>query len=1216
MPDKKLRIVLEVDGSTGIATIKSFGQATDKTGKQTTAAGKAMEQASRNAKTLDGAVRNAAGGIGSMDGAVKSMLTGLLSIAALKKVVEVTTAQQNALGQLEAAVKSTGGAAGQSVEQLASFAAAMQKVTTYGDETVMQMQSVLLTFTKIGGETFPRATAAIIDMAARMKTDLQSAALQVGKALNDPVASLGALSRAGVQFSDSQQELITNLWEAGKAAEAQAIILKELEAQFGGSAAAARNTLGGALEALSNSFWDFFEISENGAKPLVVMLNALADNIGNLLKVSLSLAAAGVPLLFGKIAQQVKLVTEAMRALTIAVMANPFVALAAAVTAVGTALYFYRDSAVEIAGTTASIGNWMAAAWQTVADEVGSAFAGLWQSLTESGNGWLSAVGTIASGVWDAFKELGTGILETVKGTINYVIGYFNAWYQTVSILGAEVPAIFSKAFGRVLDIGQAFWSSLKAIFTSGDFSFTAFGQELAKGFNTGMSEAAGEISRAVNKALSTDYLGQAGAAIAGLGKKIATTAASFQAVDTAAKKTGQAVKAFADGGVKDTQKLQDALEDYALAMAKATGDSLTEQTILHKRFIESWTKQGISVTNAQALWDAQQLKSTKDTLANRAKAHLAYNLQMAKYTGDGLAEQAALHEQFVSDWENRLGDRAAAEALWLAKSASENKSWFSALGEQWTDVNTIAKESTKAALESIQSTFTDLFYNFLSGKFDSLKDLWRGLWDSFLKIVSNALGQIATGLVASGISSLLGLGSGSGINIGFGTGGGGVVSSVVKGVASSAAWQGIKSGAAGVASYFGLDSLATWLGGSGADAALNAPVVLGGTGTEAAEIAGAASSSSTSSASAGLAAALSTPAGAMAIGLLPGTIGALFHDQISSLLGMDTDPMSPEEAVSNWEGAAKALNSLTTGMSSLNEQYNLFGDFSEDAYGHFERLGTVANYNAEQMQAAYNSLDDYGKKLLSSGEAVTTLKGQVYELAQGVRQAGEYTGYAGTQMSEWDEKIEALAARLGLADSAVNDFKSGVYGLAQQMGDGGNATGNFSNVLDDFSSGVLGAVSEQAGTATESIRSLINAMNGVGSVSATTSDLSSVAPTATQYDEEGHPIAKGIDQWGFAYYHGGGWAGGPPLPWFHNGGGINATLLPHERVLSWAEIARMGGPSAVDRAASGTGAQGITVNGPLISVDGLSLDSPEVLEDAARKIWGKIEEIQSRGWN
>lgn len=167
-----------------------------------------------------------------------------------RNIIQNTIEQQNAVAQLEARLVSTGGAAGRSSQELQRMAASLQQVSTYGDETIMTAQSLLLTFKQIRGDEFDRATRASLDLATAMGGDLKGAALQLGKALEDPILGLTALRRSGVSFTDEQREQIKAMVEAGEVAKAQNLILAEMETQFGGAAAAARNTLGGALAGL------------------------------------------------------------------------------------------------------------------------------------------------------------------------------------------------------------------------------------------------------------------------------------------------------------------------------------------------------------------------------------------------------------------------------------------------------------------------------------------------------------------------------------------------------------------------------------------------------------------------------------------------------------------------------------------------------------------------------------------------------------------------------------------------------------------------------------------------------------------------------------------------------------------------------------------------------------------------------------------------------
>jgi hypothetical protein len=79
------------------------------------------------------------------------------------------------------------------------------------------------------------------------------AAIQLGKALNDPTQGVSALSRVGVSFTDVQKDMIKKLQESGDMMGAQRIILGELEKQFGGTAEAVGKTLPGALDRLDNA---------------------------------------------------------------------------------------------------------------------------------------------------------------------------------------------------------------------------------------------------------------------------------------------------------------------------------------------------------------------------------------------------------------------------------------------------------------------------------------------------------------------------------------------------------------------------------------------------------------------------------------------------------------------------------------------------------------------------------------------------------------------------------------------------------------------------------------------------------------------------------------------------------------------------------------------------------------------------------------------------
>jgi hypothetical protein len=183
---------------------------------------------------------------------------------AFNAIIRNTVEAEQATAQLNATLQSTGRFSEATSKALREHASALQEVTTFGDDAIVMAQAQLLTFTKLGNETFPRATEAVLDLATKMGGDLRGAVVQVGKALNDPILGVTSLTRSGVQFTQAQKDMIKELVKTGDLLGAQKIILGELETKFGGSAKAARDTLGGALKGLSNAFGDLLEGDSGG----------------------------------------------------------------------------------------------------------------------------------------------------------------------------------------------------------------------------------------------------------------------------------------------------------------------------------------------------------------------------------------------------------------------------------------------------------------------------------------------------------------------------------------------------------------------------------------------------------------------------------------------------------------------------------------------------------------------------------------------------------------------------------------------------------------------------------------------------------------------------------------------------------------------------------------------------------------------------------------
>lgn len=198
------------------------------------AAQKRMSATGKNLQAIGGKIATAGAGM--------SAAISLPFAALVKSSIPAAVESKQALAQVTAALASMGTASGRSVEQLQAQAGALQSLSNFDDDDILKSVTAnLLTFGNVSGEVFDRAQLAAVNLSARMGTDLQSAALMVGKALNDPVKGLAALGRAGIQFTAEQKEQIKGMVAAGNAAGAQSIMLRELERQFGGAAKAQRD---------------------------------------------------------------------------------------------------------------------------------------------------------------------------------------------------------------------------------------------------------------------------------------------------------------------------------------------------------------------------------------------------------------------------------------------------------------------------------------------------------------------------------------------------------------------------------------------------------------------------------------------------------------------------------------------------------------------------------------------------------------------------------------------------------------------------------------------------------------------------------------------------------------------------------------------------------------------------------------------------------------
>ena len=175
-------------------------------------------------------------------------ITGAV-VEGIKSLVSIQKVQ----AQTGAVIKSTASAAGQALDQITARSQKWSLAIGRNEEDVQNLQNILLTFTNIGSKVFDETTTAALDMSQALGVDVKESAIQLGKALNDPIKGVTALRRVGVAFTEDQIKQINVLVKSGKTLDAQRLILAELQKEFGGSAATYGNTMEGQFERLKQA---------------------------------------------------------------------------------------------------------------------------------------------------------------------------------------------------------------------------------------------------------------------------------------------------------------------------------------------------------------------------------------------------------------------------------------------------------------------------------------------------------------------------------------------------------------------------------------------------------------------------------------------------------------------------------------------------------------------------------------------------------------------------------------------------------------------------------------------------------------------------------------------------------------------------------------------------------------------------------------------------
>jgi phage-related protein len=312
-----------------------------------------------------------------------------------------------------------------SVKRVDAYAESLQNLTAVDADVIKATQTKLATFANLtktvdtAGGAFDRATVAALDLAAAGFGSAETNAVQLGKALEDPIKGITALSRSGVTFTAQEKEKIKVLVESGELLEAQNMVLGAIEKQVGGTAAASASSfdkiklaLDGVADAIGTGILPLIE----QLTPKLQAFSAWAAENSKLLSTVVLVVGALTGALYA-LSLVIKAVTIVQTVFNAVMLLNPIglVVLAVAALAAGFVLAYkkiepFRDLVDSIFQGIKNIGSAIAA----------SRFGQLLGNIVSSFGGGRAAGGTVRAGQAYRVGEFGaeTFIPNGVSGRI------------------------------------------------------------------------------------------------------------------------------------------------------------------------------------------------------------------------------------------------------------------------------------------------------------------------------------------------------------------------------------------------------------------------------------------------------------------------------------------------------------------------------------------------------------------------------------------------------------------------------------------------------------------------------------------------------------------------------------------------------------------------------------------------------------------------------
>lgn len=621
-------------------------------------------------------------------------IAGYFGVRFFASATEDAQALEAQIGTLEAVIKSTGQAAGLTADEIVQMSKRLDEQTLGSAESFRKASTSLLTFKSVGKDVFETTLSLAQDLSSAGFGTLETNAIQLGKALEDPVKGLNSLTRSGVTFTQSEKELIKTLVETGDKAKAQGIILDALTAQVGGAGAGAGGGLAGAVDLVGKRMQDFKEQLGSGMlEPLTKVNEIIAEFIqklnntgvakafGEFIGSSFTFAVEKAQVLSDKISSIYTILSETG---VINAFKEHFITTFDAIVSAADSVYTVIADIFDVLVNSPAINQFQLAfnsALETinsVAVQLKDAFISLYETLSDTTSSLT-------------FGDVLGGILTKLIESVTFLVSAFSTGLTTIET-----------AFHSLVGVGQSFFSSIM----TGIAEFQTAMSKITFGDISQRWQEEAEKSKKASEEFAqamTESFAKSEAALEKTAINAEKTRKAFTALTTETKTTANATDGLAQKqsvvseAMGKTSESMHRLELSTVEVAKASDSAANSANTLEQ------SVDGVSKTTNVAVTDGIKFAATLanvtsnadkavESLSNYEKSLITASKQQ-EFFNNVLRQEAAAHAEAA----------AAEEAKQEARDAREENRQASKFREFSDDIQSAYAELSPESLQKLE---------------------------------------------------------------------------------------------------------------------------------------------------------------------------------------------------------------------------------------------------------------------------------------------------------------------------------------------------------------------------------------------------------------------------------------------------------------------------------------------------------------------------------